>query len=105
MAKRLTIKEINDIKQDAEAGLTQQEIADARGISRQTVNSAINNKIGDKQRQIADRYEYFCRDRVHLTGNFINSTPEMIFYDPVVEELEALEDIALHESTLINNDL
>lgn len=93
MYKRLTIKDIYDIKKDAENGLTQQEIATLRGISRQTVNAALRNRNGVVQRQIADRYEYFHRAAAHKTGNLINGHDEIIFFDSVVDELIALEEV------------
>lgn len=99
MAKRLTIKDIYDIKLDVEAGLTIAEIARVRGISRQAVYNAINNKTGDQARQVADRYEYFNKTASMYTGNSVNGQPELALdgVDPVLDEIIFYEELQQHE--------
>lgn len=70
MIVRLNLMDIHEIRKDHEAGLTHDEIAELRGISKRTVWAAINNKIGKRQRQKADRMEYFSGGRAAETGNF-----------------------------------
>lgn len=99
MAKRLTVKDIYDIKLDVEAGLTISEIARVRGISRQAVYNAINNKTGDQARQLADRYEYFFKAYGQHTGNYINGHPEIAVdaLDPTLNEILFYEQLQEHK--------
>lgn len=90
---RLTLMNINEIRKDAAAGLTHEEIAELRGISKRTVWAAINNKIGKRQRQKADRMEYFSGEAANETGNF----SKKYFYGedgPVVYEQKHIDSVA-----------
>lgn len=107
MIVRLNLMDIHEIRKDHEAGLTHDEIAELRGISKRTVWAAINNKIGKRQRQKADRMEYFSGGRAAETGNYRAKAQHYgdgehqgcekqlltEHYDPVLDELIALEEI------------
>lgn len=107
MSARLNLMQIHEIRKDAESGLTQDEIAQLRGLSRQTVWNALNNRIGTRQRQKADRMEYFLGGKAAETGNYRAKAQHygdgnqkggdvhllLEEYDPVLSYLIVLEEI------------
>lgn len=100
MKKRLTLMEMYEIRKDIEAGLTDKEISELRGIERRTVCNVRNGKTGKNQEQKADRMEYFSAGKAAETGNYRknkngHTEKELIIYSPVLEEILMEEELEL----------
>ena len=92
--KLMTIYAVNNL---IEAGNTRDSVAHQLGISRSAVDRAISGKTGSKQRQIADRMEYFLGGATKDSGcyctNLGGRRVEMTDYsDPTFDTVAFLEE-------------
>lgn len=87
----VSLTDINEIKMMKTAGMTIDDIAYAMDISARTVQRVLNDEVGRKQREIADRQEYFFPDRG--SGNYHNGEEMVENTDPTMETVAFYEEM------------
>lgn len=85
--------DINEIKMMKHAGMTIDDISYAMEVSTKTVERALRGEIGGKQREIADRVEYFFPDRG--TGCYSNGAEIVEDVDSTFEEVAFFQELEL----------
>lgn len=81
----MDLMDMYHIEQLAEDGLTQTDIAEKTGYAISTVGRVLNGDSGKKQREIADRWEYFSSQT--------DSQPEGREYsDPTFDTVALMEE-------------
>lgn len=87
----LNLTDINEIKMMKKAGMTIDDIAYVMDISTRTVQRVINDEVGRKQREIADRQEHFFPERG--SGNYANGEEIVENSDPTFETVAFFEEM------------
>ena len=97
----LNLADIVTIKTMREAGMNVDDIAFAMDVSTKTVDRVLKGETGGKQREIADRMEYFFPERG--SGNYHNGEEMTEFSDPTSENVEFFEEMELFLKKLEEN--